>query len=146
MKEEFKTKLEQALQEPKAPEKLVRRTIRRCQLVSAGRRAEETLASKGNAVTVQEARALAADSILGRMANQKDVPDTLNAQSLVKDERFCKLADRPADQLLKGLQQGTIFQEIAASQKKAPVTRQKTQELRKNTPVKKAPHRSGPTR
>lgn len=146
MKDQIKTKLEQALNEPKAPEPLVKRTIRRCQLVTAGRRAEETLAAKGNAVTLQEGRQLAADSILGRIAGERDVPEELSAQRLVKDERFCKLADRPADQLLAGLQRGTIFREIKAAAGKGTPEMRRGRRPEKEAPVKKAPHRSGPVR
>lgn len=145
MNEEIRTKLEQALNEPAAPEALVTKTIRRCKLVSAGRRAEEALAAKGNAVGVQERRTLAADGILGRMALQREVPEALSTQRLVQEEGFCRLADRPAEQLLAGLQKGTIFREIAAAGKPA-AQKQGANVMTQENPVKKAPERSGPMR
>lgn len=150
MNEEIKTKLQQALNEPAVPEELISRTIRRCQMVTASRRAEETLALKGNAISVEERRSLAAESILGRLAQQNEVPEQLNVQRLVKDPRFCRVVDRPADQLLKGLREGTILRELASGNP-APA-RQQGKALRQDqptrkapeAPVKKAPGRFGP--
>lgn len=152
MSDRIKRELEQALKEPSVPEELVTRTIRRCQLETAGRRAEEMLAAKGNSIPVQQRRELAADSILGRLAVQNDVPAALNTQRLVQDERFCRLADRPAEQLLQGLQKGTIFKEIRSAAKQTPARQQTVQPVRQGAeaaqdpPVKKGRSRTGPVR
>lgn len=150
MNEQIKIKIEKALNEPSVPEELVTRTIRRCQLVTAGRKAEETLETKGDAVTDEERRTLAADSILGRLASQNDVPEALNTQRLIRDDRFCRLADRPAGKFLSDVRQGRIFREITEAVNQSAVGNQKTAENQKTVqkqpdpPVKKAPVKTGP--
>lgn len=145
MNDEIKTRIQQALKEPTVPDSLVTRTIRQCQMVTAGREAEEMLASKGNNASLQERRLLAANSILGRLAQQNEVPEELSAQRLVQDQGFCRLVDRPPEKLLQDIQQGTLFREIVAEAKKNTPTAQNEKTLSQDPPVKKGPVRSGPS-
>ena len=51
MNDQFKRQLETALCEPSVPETLVESTIRRCQAVTRGRRADERLADEGDTLS-----------------------------------------------------------------------------------------------
>ena len=114
MNDQFKRQLETALCEPTAPEALVESTIRRCQAVTRGRRAEERLAQEGDALSEAERRELAADGFLGRLSLQTEIPKGLDRAWLFKQDAFCRTADGPAEGVLAGLRQGTLLRQIAA--------------------------------
>lgn len=118
MNEQIKMKMEQALNEPSAPETLIARTIRRCQSVTAGRIAEQRLEKEGDSLRVEERRVLAAEGLLGRMAQRAELPRELTCEKLVKNPAFCRMVDRPAAEILAGLRQGSFLREIVAARSK----------------------------
>ena len=114
MNDQFKRQLETALCEPTAPEALVESTIRRCQAVTRGRRAEERLAIEGDTISGAERRELAADGFLGRLSLRMELPKGLDRAWLFKQDAFCRIADGPAEGILAGLRQGTLLRQIVA--------------------------------
>ena len=135
MSEGFKQQLEAALREPPAPPGLVERTIRRCQAVTRGRLAEERLAGEGDNLSREERRALAADGLLGRLSMRMDIPEGLDNGWLTRQEAFCRAVDRPAADILTGLRQGVILQQMTSGVERRVVS-----------PKPRGPEKTGPVR
>ena len=112
MNENVKRQLEIALCEPAPPEKLVERTIQRCQAVTRGRLAEERLAGEKEGISPHEQRELVADALLGRLSLQMELPHGLDREWLLKQEAFCRAADGSVTNVLTELRRGTLLRRM----------------------------------
>lgn len=112
MNENFKRQLEIALFEPAPPEKLVERTIQRCQAVTRGRLAEERLAGEKDGISPHEQRELVADALLGRLSLQMELPRGLDREWFLTQDAFCRVADGSAVNVLTELSQGTLLRRM----------------------------------
>ena len=112
---EFKEKLSAAMAEPSPPQKLVEDTVHRVQTLLRGREAEKRLSLRGE-ITPQEKLSLAADGVLGRLAESGTLPlgaDTAELkQQLLHDERFAGLAQRTGSSIVGSLEGGTWVKEM----------------------------------
>ena len=156
----IKNRIADAMQEPSAPEELVRRTVVRAQALRAGRNAEEKLARAGKTLLHEEKEQLAAQSLLGRLMLSSLPPEGVSAEKLTAAlrgrEDVREAHSKPADVLLSELESGKLIRSLAAKgraraekkpeektlgekqkkERKAPV---------KAAPVKKAPEIKGPS-
>lgn len=117
---EFKEKLTAAMAEPAAPPKLVDDTVARVQTLLQGREAEKRLAGDG-ALSAQEKADLAADGVLGRLAESGRLPLGADPQALkqqlLQKERFGELTQQSPRSIAGGLQDGTFLKNMT---QKAP--------------------------
>ena len=113
---EFKEKLTAAMVEPAAPPKLVDDTVARVQTLLQGREAKKRLAS-GDTLSAKEKADLAADGVLGRLAESGRLPlgaDTAALkQQLLQNERFGKISQQSGRSIAGGLENGELIKKIA---------------------------------
>ena len=158
--EMIKNRITDAMQEPSAPEELVRRTIVRAQALVAGRDAEEKLARTGKTLSHEEKEQLAAQSLLGRLMLSSLPPEGVSAEKLTAElrgrEDIREALSKPTDELLSELKNGKLIRSLAAKGRtragKKPEGKalgEKQEEERKTpvkaSPVKKAPEIKGPS-
>ena len=147
----IRNKITAAVQEPAAPEALIRRNIVRAQALRAGREAEEKLAQSDETLPREEKELLAAQSLLGRLMLSNLPIEGVTAEALTerirKAEYFRKEADRPTEQLLSDLQNGKMIRRMAAlnrSRNEKALSDPAAAEERQKAPVREAPLKSGP--
>lgn len=156
----IKNRIMDAMQEPSAPEELVRRTIVRAQLLRAGRNAEEKLAQTGKMLPHEEREQLAAQSLLGRLMLSSLPPEGVSAEKLTAElhsrEDIRAALSKPTDVLLSELESGKLIRSLAAKgraraekkpEEKALSDKQEKERKTpaKASPVKKAPEIKGPS-
>lgn len=133
----MKSKIQRAMNEPAAPEGLVRRTIVRANAIEAGRAAENELQALGSAAATEHSRALAARGALGRLMLANAPPDGAGLELLERQLRqlpaFRTLADRPADQVLQDLRSGKFTAQLA---KALPKPKAEVRQDRQRAPEK----------
>ena len=152
--EMIKNRIAAEMQEPSAPEELVRRTIVRAQAISAGRNAEEKLAQAGKALSHEEKEQLAAQSLLGRLMLSSLPPEGVSAEKLTAGLRGRKdireALSKPTDELLSELESGKLIRSLAAKgraragRKPAEKALSDKQEKERKTPVKASPVKKAP--
>ena len=135
----IKEKITRAVNEPSPPARLVETTVRRAQLIVAGRRAEAELKTAS-----PEARAgLLADSVLGRLALSDRKVAELSGDprtQLMESERFQSLTGRDPAELLRGLKNGSLVRELGTDPIAAPQQEQQAPTLEQ--PVLETPRRT----
>ena len=132
-----KEKIARAMQEPSPPARLVETTVRRAQLIAAGRRAENSIRT----APPEQRAGLLADSVLGRLALTDRRVAELSGDpraGLMENERFRALTGRPPDELLRGLKNGSLMRELGTD----PVKLQQQQQ----PPVLQQPSHEAPLR
>ena len=157
--EMIKNRIAAEMQEPSAPEELVRRNIVRAQALRAGRSAEEKLAQAGETLPHEEKEQLAAQSLLGRLMLSSLPPEGVSAEKLTAElrnrEDIRAALSKPTDVLLSELKSGKLIRSLAAKGRaragKKPeektLGQKKTEERKtptKASPVKKVPEIKGP--
>ena len=143
-----------AMQEPSAPEELVRRTIVRAQAIRAGRNAEEKLAQADKTLSHEEKEQLAAQSLLGRLMRSSLPPEGVSAEKLTAElrgrEDIREALSKPTDELLSELKNGKLIRSLAAKGRtragKKPEGKAlgEKQEKERKTPVKASPVKKAP--
>lgn len=152
--EMIKNRIAAEMQEPSAPEELVRRTIVRAQALSAGRNAEEKLAQAGKMLSHEEKEQLAAQSLLGRLMLSSLPPEGVSAEKLTAElrgrEDIRAALSKPTDVLLSELKNGKLIRSLAAKRRaragKKPEEKALSdkQEKERKTPVKASPVKKAP--
>ncbi len=156
----IKNRITDTMQEPPAPEALIRRNIVRAQALVAGRDAEEKLVRAGKTLSHEEKEQLAAQSLLGRLMLGSLPPEGVSAEKLTAElrgrEDIREAFSKPTDVLLSELKNGRLIRSLAAKERaragKRPEERapgDKREKERKTpvkaSPVKKAPEIKGPS-
>ena len=137
-----KEKISRAVREPSPPASLVETTVRRAQLIVAGRRAEADMKT----AAPEERSGLLADSVLGRLALMDRRVAELSGDpraGLMANERFQALTEREPVELLQGLKNGSLIRELGTDPA-ALQTEQKPPVLEE--PVLETPRRTRETR
>ena len=142
------------MQEPSAPEALIRRNIVRAQALGAGRNAEEKLAQAGETLSREEKEQLAAQSLLGRLMFGSLPPEGVSAEELTAElrgrEDIREALSKPTDVLLSELKNGKLIRSLAAKERaragKKPEEKAlgEKQEKERKTPVKASPVKKAP--
>lgn len=120
MSENFKQiqqQLAAALNEPRAPQRLIEQTRRRCEAVVWGRQAEQRLAQQGAPLSQEEIGKLAAISTLGQLALTKRLPDGMSlshlAQQIADEPCFQRQLGGTAHDTLRSLRSGALMRQTA---------------------------------
>ena len=117
-KEIIKNRIAAEMQEPSAPEELVRRNIVRAQALRAGRDAEKRLAQAGETLSHEEKEQLAAQSLLGRLMFGSLPPEGASAEKLMAElrgrEDIRTALSKPTNELLSELKSGKLIRSLAA--------------------------------
>lgn len=110
-----KSRIEKAMNEPKVRPGFVDELVVRTGAVEAGRKAEETLAGKHD-LTPDEKHRLAAESVVGRLMQDRKPPKNVTAgmmvDQLVGNKRFTDAADRAGDRLAMDLRSGELIRRV----------------------------------
>ena len=150
----IKNRMTVAMQEPSAPEALIRRNIVRAQALVAGQDAEEKLARAGKTLPREEKEQLAAQSLLGRLMLSSLPPEGVSAEKLTAElrgrENVREALSKPTDVLLSELESGKLVRSLAAKGRarvgKKPEEKTLGDKRAKEgkTPVKASPAKKAP--
>lgn len=113
----IKAKISRAMNEPRAPQSLVERTVVRVRAIEAGREAEAALEALGSAPPTEQSRTLAARAAVGRLMTAHKPPEGAGIEQLerqlVQLPAFRALTDHPADQILADLKSGKFTSQLS---------------------------------
>ena len=127
----IKNRIEAAVEEQRAPEKLVEQTVLRAQGIVAGRSAEQRLEQEGDRLPQEEVAYLTAAGLIGRLAFLRPLPEGGSlrqmTEQLAGNPKLQQWMKRPVAETLSHLRSGKLFGEISAQ-----------------TPVREAPGAEGP--
>ena len=128
----IQNRIEAAVENPKAPEKLVEQTVLRVRGIIAGRDAEQRLEQEGDRLPKEEVAYLTAAGLIGRLALSRALPEGGSLQQMTEQlaasPSLQQRLNRPVQETLSRLRSGMLFGEISSAQTPA----------REASPVKEA--------
>ena len=114
----IKNRIEAAVGDRRAPEKLVDQTVLRAQGIAAGRSAEQRLEQEGDRLPKEEVAYLTAAGLIGRLAMSRPLPEGGSLQQMTEQlaasPRLQQRLNRPVEETLSRLRSGMLIGEIAA--------------------------------
>jgi hypothetical protein len=114
----IKKRIEAAMGERTAPEKLIKQTVLRAQGIVAGRNAEQRLEQEGDHLSKEEMAYLTAAGLIGRLAFSRPLPEGGSLQQMTEqlaaNPKLRQRLNRPVEETLSYLRSGKLFGEISA--------------------------------
>ena len=124
---------------PRAPERLVEKTARRMVAIERGHMAERELSEYGKGPGDRDLSVLAAESVIGRMAQHREMNSYLlkgsDLEMMANEKAFKKaVGNKSPSQLLDEISSGKLVQKVAKDLK--PATEQKNEFNRQISRIK----------
>ena len=114
----IKNRIEAAVGDRRAPEKLVDQTVLRAQGIAAGRSAEQRMEQEGNRLPKEEVAYLTAAGLIGRLAVSGPLPEGNSlrrmTEQLAASSGLQQRLNRPVEEILGYLRSGMLFKELGA--------------------------------
>ena len=114
----IKNRIEDAVGNQKAPEKLVKQTVLRVQGIVAGRSAEQRLEQEGERLPKEEVAYLTAAGLIGRLAISGPLPEGSSLQQMTEQlatsPKLNQRLNRPVEETLSRLRSGMLLKELGA--------------------------------
>lgn len=132
-----KNKIEAAMNEPRAPDALVEKTVRRARAITMGRRAEQRLEAEEGKLSLHEQTELAARSMVGRLAAVTALPEQVTpetmAQQLSREPRFVQAVERGG--VLSRIKSGELLNALLQEPKRSAPAPQRSEPQRRGPSV-----------
>lgn len=114
----IKNRIEDAVGNQRAPEKLVKQTVLRVQGIVAGRSAEQRLEQEGERLPKEEVAYLTAAGLIGRLAISGPLPEGSSLQQMTEQlatsPKLNQRLNRPVEETLSRLRSGMLLKELGA--------------------------------
>ena len=114
----IKNRIEDAVGNQRAPEKLVKQTVLRVQGIVAGRSAEQRLEQEGERLLKEEVAYLTAAGLIGRLAISGPLPEGSSLQQMTEQlaasPKLNQRLNRPVGETLGRLRSGMLLKELGA--------------------------------
>ena len=114
----IKNRIEDAVGNQRAPEKLVKQTVLRVQGIVAGRSAEQRLEQEGERLPKEEVAYLTAAGLIGRLAISGPLPEGSSLQQMTEQlatsPKLNQRLNRPVGETLGRLRSGMLLKELGA--------------------------------
>ena len=114
----IKNRIEDAVGNQRAPEKLVKQTVLRVQGIVAGRSAEQRLEQEGERLPKEEVAYLTAAGLIGRLAISGPLPEGSSLQQMTEQlaasPKLNQRLNRPVGETLSRLRSGMLLKELGA--------------------------------
>ena len=114
----IKNRIEDAVGNQRAPEKLVKQTVLRVQGIVAGRSAEQRLEQEGERLPKEEVAYLTAAGLIGRLAISGPLPEGSSLQQMTEQlaasPKLQQRMNRPVEETLSRLRSGMLLKELGA--------------------------------